>query len=173
MKTLAFFVLALCTTPLFAKKEVGNENFVIQGKIFEIDIMSEADKEACNVQVVIYQNHEIYASFYSNPTGSYEFIVPVGHEYEIWFGGTTFVNKKIYVDARSVPSRKSGYECNIDVGLFKPVENVEFPTLAEHWVKVRWDAEYNQLVPDYEYTDDRAMELNKQLKKARKVQKGY
>jgi hypothetical protein len=58
------------------------------------------------------------------------------------------------------------------LSLFKPVENVEFPTLAEHWVKVRWDAEYSQLIPDYEYTDDRAMELNKQLKKARKIQKG-
>jgi len=172
MKTLTFAIFALFATPLFAKKEVGAENFVVQGKIFEIDIMSEADKEANNVQVVIYQDREIYAAFNSSETGAYEFIVPVGHEYELWFGGTTYVNKKIYVDARSVPSRKSGYECNIDVGLFKPVENVEFPTLAEHWVKVRWDAEYRQLVPDYEYTDDRAMELNKQLKKARKAQKG-
>ena len=66
MKILTFVIFALLTTPLFAKKEVGEENFVVQGKIFEIDIMSEADKEATNVQVVIYQDREIYAAFNSN-----------------------------------------------------------------------------------------------------------
>lgn len=173
MKILSLITLSLLSLGVFAKNEVNSESFIIQGKIFEVDIMNEQDREASNVQVVIYQNKEIYAAFYSNETGSYEFIVPVGFEYEISFGGATYVNKKIYVDARHVPNRKSGYECNLDVGLFKPVTDIEFPTLNEAWVKVRYDAEYHQLVPDYDYTEERAMELDRQIKKARKAKKGF
>lgn len=173
MKTLSLIALCFLSLNILAKNEVNSESFIIQGKIFEIDIMNEQDREASNVQVVIYQNKEIYAAFYSNETGSYEFIVPVGFEYEISFGGATYVNKKIYVDARSIPQRKSGYECNLDVGLFKPVTDIEFPTLNEAWVKVRYDAEYHQLIPDYEYTEERAMELDRQIKKARKAKKGF
>jgi hypothetical protein len=72
-----------------------------------------------------------------------------------------------------MPQRKIGYECNIDMGLFKPIENAEFPLLVDHYVKVRWDSEYRELTPDVEYTEFKARDLEKALKKIKKTHGGY
>lgn len=173
MKPLLYFLIMAFSLPAFAKKEVRADRFIIQGQIFEIDIVNETDKSAQNVQIVVYQDKEVYASFYSKDNGSYEFILPIGHEYELWFGGKEFVNKKVYVDTRSMPSKSSGYECNLDMGLFKPIQNVEFPCLVDHYVKVRFDTEYKQLIPDYEYSQFKAKEVEKAVRKAKKTATGY
>lgn len=173
MKTLILLAMSLFAFPALAKKEIQADRFVIQGQIFEIDIQNGAEKQASNVQIVIYQNREIYASFICGESGAYEFILPIGHEYEVWFGGEAFVNKKVYVDTREMPKKSSGYECNLDMGLFRPVLNVEFPCLVDHYVKVRFDREYKQLIPDYEYSEFKAKEVEKAMKKAKKTSAGF
>ncbi|MFY8137589.1 MAG: hypothetical protein ACOVMR_05765 [Flavobacteriales bacterium] len=173
MKTLLFGMLALLSLGAQAKKEIEGDHFILQGKIYEIDVFKDGAVEASNVNVIIYQDQEIYVSFFGKENGSYEFVLPVGHEYEVWFGGKAYVNKKVYVDARKMPQRKIGYECNIDMGLFKPIENAEFPLLVDHYVKVRWDSEYRELTPDVEYTEFKARELEKALKKIKKTHGGY
>lgn len=173
MRNLVLLCALIIALPTMAKKrELEEDKFVLTGKIYEMDIFNETDKEAGEVQIVIYQNREIYVSFYG-VKGNYEFVLPIGHEYEVWFGGEQYVNKKIYVDSRPMKKRKSGYECVIDVGLFKPIANYEFACLIDHYVKVRWDQEYAQLIPDYEYCDTKAKELNKAIKRAKKVSSGY
>jgi len=172
MKPLFYFLIMMISLPCFAKKEVRADRFIIQGQIFEIDIVNDADKSAQNVQIIIYQDKEVYASFFSKDNGSYEFILPIGHEYEVWFGGKEFVNKKVYVDTRSMPNKSSGYECNLDMGLFRPLKNVEFPCLVDHYVKVRFDSEYKQLIPDYEYSQFKAKEVDKAVRKAKKTAAG-
>lgn len=173
MKPLFYLLMMTFSLPALAKKEVKADRFIIQGQIFEIDIVNETDKSAQNVQIVVYQDKEVYASFYSKDNGAYEFILPIGHEYELWFGGKEFVNKKVYVDTRSMPTKSSGYECNLDMGLFKPIQNVEFPCLVDHYVKVRFDTEYKQLIPDYEYSQFKAKEVEKAVRKAKKTAGGY
>lgn len=174
MKPLFTIIAVLASLVGFSKNDISGDKFIIQGKIYELNIFDQTDKEANKVQIVIYQNQEIYASIYCKENGSYEFILPVGFEYELWFGGKEFVNKKVYVDSRSVPSRKaSGYECNLDMGLFRPIDNVEFPTLVDHYVKVRWDNEYRQLLPDIEYSEWKYKEVEKNIKRARKMGGGY
>lgn len=173
MKPLFYILLMLTSLSSFAKKEVRADRFIIQGQIFEIDIINETDKSAQNVQIIIYQDREVYASFYSRENGSYEFILPIGHEYEVWFGGKEFVNKKVYVDTRSMQSKSSGYECNLDMGLFRPIRDVEFTCLVDHFVKVRFDSEYKQLIPDYEYSQFKSKEVDKAIRKAKKTAVGY
>ncbi len=173
MRNFLIAMALLLAFPLWAKKrELAEDKFILTGKIYEMDIFNETDKEAGEVQIVIYQNREIYVSFVG-AKGNYEFVLPIGHEYEVWFGGSQYVNKKVYVDARPMKKRKSGYECVIDIGLFKPIANYEFACLIDHFVKVRWDQEYAQLLPDYEYCDIKARELQKAIKRAKKVGGGY
>lgn len=174
MKTLLTLTALVLALTGWSRKEIDGDKFIIQGKIYEVNIFEQTDKEAKNVQIVIYQDQEIYASINCKDNGSYEFILPVGHEYELWFGGKEFVNKKVYVDSRKVPNRKTtGYECDLDIGLFRPIDNIEFPSLVDHYVKVRWDDEYRQLLPDVEYSEWKYKEVEKNLKRARKMSAGY
>lgn len=173
MKTLTLLFTVLFALPLWAKKEMHADKFVIHGHIFEINILEGTETEASNTLIVIYQDREIYASFHGDEKGGYEFVLPIGHEYELWYGGKEFVNKKVYVDARSMPKKSSGYECNIDMGLFRPMQNVEFHCLVDHYVKVRFDAEYRQLIPDYEYSEFKAREVEKAMRRAKKASSGF
>jgi hypothetical protein len=151
-----------------AKKDQGADLFVIQGRVFEIDIASGEDKPASEVQVVIYQDKDIYVAFYTQKNGDYEFQLPLGHEYEIWFGGSTFVNKKVYVDARNVKPAKGQHEIALDMGLFRPMDNYTFDLLDKPFVRFAWDTEYGQFLPDLEYTEGLSKELEKIFRKVRK-----
>lgn len=151
-----------------AKKGQGTDLFVIQGRIFELDIVSDEDKPASEVQVVIYQDKDIYVAFYTQKNGDYEFQLPLGHEYEIWFGGSTFVNKKVYVDSRDVKPAKVQHEIVLDMGLFRPMDNYTFELLDKPIVQFAWDDEFGQFLPDLDYTDDLSRELEKIFRKIRK-----
>ncbi len=151
-----------------AKKDQATDLFVVQGRIFEIDILSEEDMPASEVQVVIYQDKDIYVAFYTRKNGDYEFQLPLGHEYEIWFGGSTFVNKKVYVDSRNVKSGKGQHEIALDMGLFRPMDNYTFELLDKPIVQFVWDTEFEQFLPDLEYTEGVYRELEKIFRKIRK-----
>jgi hypothetical protein len=151
-----------------AKKDQATDLFVVQGRIFEIDILSEEDMPASEVQVVIYQDKDIYVAFYTRKNGDYEFQLPLGHEYEIWFGGSTFVNKKVYVDSRNVKPGKGQHEIALDMGLFRPMDNYTFELLDKPIVQFVWDTEFEQFLPDLEYTDGVYRELEKIFRKIRK-----
>jgi hypothetical protein len=167
-KYLLFLVAAICCSSLTAKKTIEEDHFVLEGKIFDFNIQQTSDQPAKEVQIIIYQDREIYVAFYSSAEGTYEFRLPIGHEYDIWFGGTTYVNKKVYVDSRELRKRKGGYELQLDIALFRPLEGVEFPMLNDAYVKIGWDNDYKQFVPDMTYTESRAKELEKIFKKIRK-----
>jgi len=151
-----------------AKKDQGTDSFIIQGRVFEVDIVSGEDKPASEVQMVIYQDKDIYVAFYTQKNGDYEFQLPLGHEYEIWFGGSAFVNKKVYVDSRNVNPVKGQHEISLDMRLFRPMENYTFDVLDRPFVKFAWDSEYGQFLADLEYTEGLSKELEKIFRKVRK-----
>jgi hypothetical protein len=150
------------------QKEKNYDLFILTGKVVEADIFSSAQKPASEVQVVIYQNREIYVAFYTMKNGDYEFHLPFGFEYEVWFGGSAFVNKKVYVDARGIKPGRGESEIILDIGLFRPMDNYSFEVLNEPYVKFAWDPDYKQFAPQMDYTDQKAKELEKILKKIRK-----
>lgn len=157
------------STSLWAKKKEPTENlFLITGKVLEISLTGGEPKDCGNVQIVVYQDQEIFVAFYSDAKGGYEFNLPIGFTYEIWFGGSTYVNKKVQIDTRDLPKSRGGYEVELDLGLFRPYDKVDFVPLKEPFVKVAYSDEYGTLAADMEYTALRSKELDKVVKKAKK-----
>ncbi|MFN8776006.1 MAG: hypothetical protein ACK5XV_04495 [Flavobacteriales bacterium] len=152
-----------------ARTDQITDLFVIEGRVLELDVVNNTDKPASKVQVIIYQDNEIYVAFFTQANGYYEFHLPLGHEYEIQFGGDAYVNKRAYIDAREVKPRAGQTEIALDMGLFKPIENVPFEILKEPIVRFAWDTEYGHFLPDLDHAGDMARELEKTLRKVRKT----
>lgn len=165
---LSIVCIATLAMNAYAKKGQETDMFVLQGRILELDIFAGTDKPAPNCQILIYQDKDIYVAFRAEVGGDYEFYLPLGFEYEIVVGGSEYVNKKVYVDARGIKPGKAQYEVLLDVGVFRPVDQFTFDSLKEPVTRFTYDSEYRQFVPDLVYTEARAKELEKTLKKVRK-----
>jgi hypothetical protein len=165
--TLALILSAFCSS-VFAKDKNSNDHFKFEGTVFEHIIKTDEYTEAANVQIMVYQDQELFVAFNTKENGTFQFEFPLGHQYEIVFGGGDFVNKKIDIDARSLKPRNGGYELNMDIRLFRPITGFDFAMLNDPFVKFDYDKEYGQFVPNEMYSAPRAKELDKLLKKAKK-----
>jgi hypothetical protein len=171
--TLTF--LALISSSVFAQKnkkeEITGDYFQIKGSVYEIDMLNEDESKASNVQVIVYQEKEIYVAFFTDEKGIYNFYLPVGFTYEIWFGGSAFVNKKVEVQGAQIPKEKKPRTVPLDMGLFRPIEGFDFPVLNDPFVLMKYDNEADAVGPDMEYTEQRSAELSKYFKKVEKEMK--
>ena len=150
-------------------KTISTENhFYIHGIIYQYDIDKGTEAPASHAQVVVYQNGELYVAFFAGEDGSYSFFLPIGFEYEVAFGGSAFVNKKLKVDATQLPEEKTPREIGLDFTLFRSVDDVDFAVLNEPFVRMNYDPEADALRIDEAYTRTRKTELDKVLKKAKK-----
>lgn len=153
-------------------KTTSLENhYLISGVLYNYDIASGKEIPAANVQVVIYQNRELYVAFFAEADGKYSFYLPVGFEYDVSFGGAAFVNKKVHVDATQFPEERKPREVLLDLSLFYHVDGADFSVLEQPFVNIVYDPEADLIRPDEAYTTKRKAELEKALKKARKVLK--
>ena len=169
---LLFLALGFSTEAQFRKitKTPSTENhFLISGIIYQQDIVKGTEIPAAHAQIVVYQNKELYVAFFGGADGSYSFYLPVGFEYEVWFGGSAFANKKLYIDATQFPEEKKPREVTLDVSLFRAVEGVDFSVLNEPYVRMSYNQETDNIRLDEEYTRKRKVELDKSLKKAKKL----
>ena len=57
----------------------------------------------------------------------------------------------------------------LDVSLFRAVEGIDFSILNEPYVRMAYNPESNNMFLDEEYTRKRKVELDKSLKKAKKL----
>jgi hypothetical protein len=110
----------------------------------------------------------LYVAFFAGEDGSYSFFLPIGFEYEVAFGGSAFVNKKLKIDATQLPEEKTPRDIGLDFTLFRSVDNIDFAVLKEPFVRMNYDAEADALRIDDVYTRTRKAELDKVLKKAKK-----
>ena len=101
MKTFALSILfvlsGISVEAQFRKieKTPSTENhFHISGVIYHYDLVKGDELPAAHTQIVIYQNKELYVAFFGGADGLYSFYLPIGFEYEVWFGGSAFANKK-------------------------------------------------------------------------------
>jgi hypothetical protein len=150
------------------KGEVSGDHYLIKGTIFQINPLEGTEEKASNVQVVVYQGNELFVAFFTGETGDYEFYLPIGASYEVWYGGSAYVNKKVAIDATQFPKERKPRTVPLDMGLFRPIENVEFPTLNSPFVMIGYDPEFDQIAPDMDYTAKKNMELEKVFKKIKK-----
>lgn len=176
MRGLILFLCLICTVDAvnaqFRKisKAPSTENhFVISGIVYHFDIAKGSETPAAHTQIVVYQNKELYVAFFGGADGSYSFYLPVGFEYEVWFGGSAFANKKVLIDATQLPEEKKPREVLLDVSLFRAVEGVDFSILNEPYVRMAYNPESDSMRPDDEYTRKRKVELDKSIKKAKKL----
>ena len=169
-----FFLLLLVQSSAEAQfrkvnKTISTENhFYINGIIYQYDIQKGSEAPAPHAQVVVYQNNELYVAFFAGEDGSYSFFLPIGFEYDVAFGGSAFVNKKLKVDATQLPEEKKPREIVLDISLFRSVDGVDFTILNEPFVRMNYDPEADALRIDDAYTRSRKVELDKSLKKAKK-----
>ena len=49
----------------FAKKELEQDHFIIQGKVYEVNLISDKESSTSQVQIVIYQDKDIYVAFFT------------------------------------------------------------------------------------------------------------
>ncbi len=169
-----FFSLLLVQSSVEAQfrkvnKSISTENhFYINGIIYQYDILKGSEAPAPHAQVVVYQNNELYVAFFAGEDGSYSFFLPIGFEYDVTFGGSAFVNKKLKIDATQLPEEKTPREIGLDFTLFRSVDNVDFAVLKEPFVRMNYDPEADALRIDDAYTRTRQVELEKSLRKAKK-----
>ena len=169
-----FFIAWLCALPAGAQfrkvsKTPSTENhFLINGVIYNYDILKDQEQPAAHVHIVIYQNKELYVAFFGGADGAYSFYLPVGYEYEVWFGGSAYVNKKLAVDATQMPEEKKPRSVVLDVSLFHAVEGVEFAALDEPYARIIYDPETDEVRTDDAYFKKRKLELDRVIKKAKK-----
>ncbi len=152
------------------KKDITGDYFLLSGKVYEINMLEGAEMDAVSAQVVVYQEDEIYVAFFTKQDGLYEFYLPVGHVYKIWYGGSAFVNKIVQVDARTLPKTKRPADVELDMGLFRPVDGYDFALLNEPYVMFNYDEEMEEMIPDMDYSEKKAIELDKIFKKIKKEQ---
>ncbi len=150
------------------RKDITGDYFHLTGKVYEVDMFEGTEKSAIATQIVVYQEKELYVAFFTEKNGLYEFYLPAGFQYEIWYGGSAFVNKIVTVDSRMLPKSKKPSKLDLDIGLFRPVEGHDFPMLKEPYVQVIYDEELAGMVPDFEYTDDKSAQLEKIFRRLKK-----
>jgi len=171
---LAVVLLNLSATAQLRKstKSSSLENhYLISGVIYNCDWANDKETPAAYVQIVIYQNKELFVAFFGGADGTYSFYLPIGFEYEVAFGGSAFVNKKILLDAAQFPEERKPRKILFDVSLFRNVEGADFSTLEEPYGKIIYDPELDMIRPDEDYSVKRKLELERALKKARKILK--
>ncbi|MBL0315431.1 MAG: hypothetical protein IPP69_06460 [Flavobacteriales bacterium] len=161
-------LLCISVTAFSQKKDANSDHYLIKGSIYQIDMFNEGEIKASNVQVVVYQEKELFVAFFTDELGNYQFYLPSGHIYEVWYGGSAFVNKKVWIDATQFPIEKKPRTIPLDIGLFRQVEGFDFPILNEPFVRIGYNPELDQIAPDLEYTEKREMELNKYTTKVKK-----
>ncbi|MEN9639346.1 MAG: hypothetical protein RLZZ262_1214 [Bacteroidota bacterium] len=160
-------ILAL-TAAVAQKKDQLGGYFLLQGQLLHVDPYNQQESAAGSTEVIVYQGEEIYVVFDSKSTGKYEFYLPIGHLYTITYGGKQFVNKKVIVDATTSPREKKPRTMRLDIGLFTPVEGFTFTSLQQPFVKIAYNKEYDDFVPDFDHTEQMMRLLDKDLKAAKK-----
>lgn len=150
------------------KEELSGDYFLLKGKVYQIDMLEDTEDKASDVQVVVYQGKELYVAFFTSGTGAYSFYLPIGHTYEIWFGGSAYVNKKVSIDATQFPKDRKPRTTPLDIGLFRPIEGYDFPLLNDPFVKIKYDPELDQIGPDMDAIAVKSAELAKYFRKIKK-----
>lgn len=167
-------ILGVCIIANIASAQAPKKNsdadyFLLKGNVYEVNHIEETEGKAKDTQVIVFQDDEIYVAFNTSKNGgTYEFYLPINHNYSVLYGGEDYVNKIVNIDSRQFPSEKKPRTIKMNVGVFKGVEGYSFDMMKEPFVVVKYNAETDIIEPDYEYTDAKTVQIEKYFKKIRK-----
>ncbi len=151
------------------KAATRSNYFYLNGVVTDYDISTGNERPAPYAQVVVYQNNELYVAFFGGEDGSYSFFLPLGFEYDVRFGGSAFINKKIAIDATQIDKESKPRNVELNVSLFRPVEGADFTMLEEPFARIIYDPEIDAVRMDEEYGRKRKIEVERSIKKAKKL----
>lgn len=150
-------------------RPIDEEHFLIHGDVVEQVYGSENRANAPNTRVIVYKNDEIYVAFKSDDRGEYIFNLPLGHKYELTYGGENFVNKRIEIDATDAKVRKKGYSLEMNMSLFRPVDEIDYTEMDNNpVVAFSYDQEIRDMVPDLDVVDAMWRKVEKLYRKSEK-----
>jgi len=167
---LLFYICAIAVVS-FAQEDskVRGDHFLIQGTLTRINFPGKTAEVAPYTQIVIYQDDDLFVTFFADESGHYSFYLPISKTYSLHFGGSAYINKKIMIDATHLSKERKPRELMLDVELFRELEGVEFPMMAEYWQIFKYNPESDALINDNVYSNRKKMELEKLAKKLRKI----
>ncbi|MFT7208785.1 MAG: hypothetical protein ACI93E_000412 [Flavobacteriales bacterium] len=151
-------------------RPIDEKHFLIYGDVIEQVYGSENRANAPNTRVIVYRENEIYVAFKSDARGEYIFNLPLGHKYELTYGGENFVNKRIVIDATNAKVSKSGYSLEMNMSLFRPVEEMDYTEMDTNpVVSFSYDQDIRDIVPDLDVVDAMWRKVDKLYKKSEKM----
>jgi hypothetical protein len=146
------------------------QHFLIHGSTVEQVYNSENVENAPQVQVIVHRDdEEYYCAFKTDERGEYEFNLPLGHRYEIVYGGSAFVNKKVVIDATQTPQAKKGHIVKMNMSLFKPMKDIDYSVLEKPLAEFKYDKSSKSLAPDLIQLEDMLYEIDKVYRKSEKA----
>jgi hypothetical protein len=148
---------------------IDDSHLVIYGNVVEILYGSENEANAPLTQVVIYRDNEIFSAFRSNERGEYVFNLPVGYAYELDFGGSSFVNKRVIIDTRACSGKPANHTIAMDIALFRPVETMDYSAMQEPIVRWYFDKTSKEMVPDFNVVEAMMRTVDKLYRKSEKI----
>lgn len=148
---------------------VTNEHFVLHGMVYEVSLKTGDEHIAAGSQVIIYQEDEIYVAFNTDTYGEYLFNLPIGHSYEVVFGGDEYVNKRVMIDATECTKPRNGHDLHLNMGLFKAVNGADLTVFEAPVARFAYEVEEHDILPDMSFISKRQKEINKAMKKMSKL----
>lgn len=148
---------------------IDKDHFLVHGYTIERVYGRDNDANAPSTRCVVFRESEIYVAFKSNEKGEYLFNLPLGHVYELQFGGEDYVNKRILIDARNCEPKKEGFVVGMDITLFRPVDGIDYDAMNAPIVRWFYDSFENDLMPDLDVVDGMWRTVEKLFKKSEKA----
>lgn len=148
---------------------IDDAHLVIYGNLIEILYGSQNEANAPMTQVVIYRDDEIFSAFKSNERGEYVFNLPVGYVYELDFGGSAFVNKRVVVDTQECNGKRAKRSIAMDMSLFRPVETIDYSAMESPIVRWYFDKASKEMVPDLDLVESMMKTVDKLYRKSEKI----
>lgn len=169
MKNIAILLIIILSPFVsHADKRNPKKYFEFTGQVLEVNLKNEKEKAVKNATITVYQNNELYVYFETSENGSFDFNLPVGYDYIIEFGGQRMIPKKIEIDSRKCPKSMDATKIDFDVVLFENLGYETIQCLEKPIAYYAYDPGFKTLIPNDDYTFDRATLLKKELRKIRK-----
>jgi hypothetical protein len=122
-----------------------------------------------DIKVEIYANDKMSEQMDADSSGKYDFKVPLGAVYDIWFSRRGYFSKSIRIDARGIPDSliESGFEMQLDGTLFRKVRRID-PKVFEPPMSIAvYSSEIDNFLFDWAYSAKRQEEIELAFKNRR------
>jgi hypothetical protein len=161
------FVLLIPFASIAGKRN-PKKHFEFSGQVLEMNLKSEKEKPVRNASITVYQDGELYVFFETTENGTFNFNLPIGHDYVIDFGGNKLVSKKIQIDASKCPKNMTATKIDFDVVLFEDLGYKPIKCLEKPIAFYAYDPGFKTLIPNDDYTYEHSLQLKKELRKVKR-----